>query len=474
MSSTLSKIDSDAKLLSEFGLTPYQSRVYLAIVKLGLTTVSRIAKLTGIRREEVYRTLPKLEQTGLIERVLGRPVKVRGLPLDDALSLLIKRKKEEAEEEIQNLTAKKEDLLTSLDSIEALDDKDEDDAHFILTADKDSAFFRTSAAISHSRRTIDIIDTNQNIRRFLLTYMDELTSHPSDNFVIRIMTDCLEDVTSIPKLLEENFTSDSYKLRYTNNISASYILFDKHEAIITTANRGAHTDGRSLWTDDSSLVSIIQRDFEELFHSATDWKTYQLSSEDRMAGILSTLKPREHVILVYNTLEAKRDALFRYIQSALENGEAARYVCSEETPNEIRRAMKDFGINVEENEESKALGILDYTDVYIKDNKFNIDDVMRTWGELYNEVIDSGFKGMRVTGEMNCFLEHGMIEELIEYEQALHTILDIPMIAICAYNAERLQEVNNPINIYYELVKAHGRTLYVDRDNRIGEIEIRA
>ncbi|MGY5854924.1 MAG: MEDS domain-containing protein, partial [Candidatus Thorarchaeota archaeon] len=270
------------------------------------------------------------------------------------------------------------------------------------------------------------------------------------------------------------FPGNEFLLRYSEDVSSGYILIDQKEAIITTSIGGVKSDSRRLWTDDSSLVSILYRDFEEQFHSSTEWQSYTKSSEEKMTRILKDLKPREHVILVYNTLEAKRDTLFSYIQGALENGEAARYVCSEESTDSIRKAMVEYGIDVQENEATGALGILDYTDIYIKDGTFNIDDVMDTWTNLYNKVIDDGFSGMRVTGEMNCFLEHDLIDELIEYEQALHTVLDIPMIAICAYNAQKLQEINNPINIYYELVKAHGRTLYVDRDNQIGEIEIRA
>ncbi|MGY5875402.1 MAG: MEDS domain-containing protein [Candidatus Thorarchaeota archaeon] len=470
----ISELEAGSKILTEFGLTPYQSMVYLAIVKLGLTTASRVSKLTGVRREEVYRTLPKLEEAGLVERVLGRPVKVRALSVEDALSILIKKKKEAAEKEISDLTSKKDELLGSLNDFVSPAELDEDQAHFVLTSDKDSVIVRTLSAVSNAKREIDIVDSSHNILRFILTYTEPLANMQTKGVVVRILSDCPDDPVFIPSTLEEHFPGNEILLRYSEDVSAGYILIDQKEAIITTSIGGVKSDSRRLWTDDSSLVSILYRDFDEQFHSSTEWQSYTKSSELKMARILKDLKPREHVILVYNTLEAKRDTLFSYIQGALENGEAARYVCSEESTDSIRKAMIEYGIDVQANEATGALGILDYTDIYIKDGTFSIDDVMDTWTDLYNKIIDDGFSGMRVTGEMNCFLEHQLLDELIEYEQALHTVLDIPMIAICAYNAQKLQEINNPINIYYELVKAHGRTLYVDRDNQIGEIEIRA
>jgi hypothetical protein len=136
--------------------------------------------------------------------------------------------------------------------------------------------------------------------------------------------------------------------------------------------------------------------------------------------------------------------------------------------------MRSFGVNVEEYEKTGALDILHYTSVYIKDGKFDIPDVMNTWNNYYREAMAMGFKGLRVTGEMSCFIEHRLVRELLEYEQSLHTTLDIPMTAICAYNSQALGRIDNPIDVYSELVKAHGKILFAGSDTRNSErMEIR-
>ncbi len=56
-------------LLLGLGLTVNQAKVYLAILKLEKSSVSQIAKLSKVRREDVYRILPSLEILGLIERL---------------------------------------------------------------------------------------------------------------------------------------------------------------------------------------------------------------------------------------------------------------------------------------------------------------------------------------------------------------------------------------------------------------------
>jgi hypothetical protein len=98
---------------------------------------------------------------------------------------------------------------------------------------------------------------------------------------------------------------------------------------------------------------------------------------------------------------------------------------------------------------------------------------MNLWNKLYNDALKMGFKGLRVTGEMACFFKHNLVQELIEYEKALHRVLDIPIIAICAYNATQINKSEDPANLYSELARAHGTVLFTGLDNKLGRMEIR-
>lgn len=148
------------------------------------------------------------------------------------------------------------------------------------------------------------------------------------------------------------------------------------------------------------------------------------------------MKATDHVILFYSNPEDKHLVLFTYLKAGLDNGEAAAYIAGEESVAEVRRAMKNFGFEVEELEEKHALKVIDYRDWYIIQGKFETSKTMELWKKLYEEAVSKGFKGLRVTGEMSCFFKHGMVRELVEYEAALHRVLDLPIAAICAYNTD--------------------------------------
>ncbi|MGY5870822.1 MAG: MEDS domain-containing protein [Candidatus Thorarchaeota archaeon] len=470
----MTHLDDSSKILSEFGLTPYESKVYLSIFQQGLTTAGDIAKVAGIRREEVYRTLPKLEKTGLIERVLGRPARVRALPIEDALSILINRKEEEASQVIRNLLSKKNQLLEMFQEVEPDIVDEQEKAHFTLVSEKDAIEKRIAFLIKQATKTIDFVDTFENAFRFVLTFAEELINANQRDVSVRIITEYPDNTKLIPDALNKHVPATSFNIRYCEDLPGNYIIYDGYQALITTAIGSSVSTAGTLWTDDPSLVRIVQTDFGKLLQTSIDWKDLKVTSDEKLRRILKNLRPRDHVILFYESREAKRKTLFSYIERGLRDGKAGVYICSEETPEEIRQAMIEFGIDVANFEETGALHVLPYTEMYIRDGAFDLDFVMDTWNKWYNDAIDKGFSGMRATGEMSCFIEHDLIDDLIDYEHALHTVLDIPMTAICAYNADTLTNVDNPVDVYSELVKAHGKVLFAGKDNTIGKIEVRA
>ena len=57
-------------VLQEIGLTPGESKIYLALAKIGQTTTGPIAKESGVSASKVYKILDKLEVKGLIGKVV--------------------------------------------------------------------------------------------------------------------------------------------------------------------------------------------------------------------------------------------------------------------------------------------------------------------------------------------------------------------------------------------------------------------
>jgi len=124
------------------------------------------------------------------------------------------------------------------------------------------------------------------------------------------------------------------------------------------------------------------------------------------------MKPTDHVVLFYSKPEDKREVLFTFLKAGLDQGKAAAYVAAQESPDEIRHGMQAFGIDVERLENSGALRIFPYKDLYFKGGTFSTRNAVRHWKTLYGDVTAKGFKGLRAAGEMACFFKESRSRRL--------------------------------------------------------------
>ena len=88
---------SELLTLIDLGLTLKQARVYTALVESGPLRVSAISKISKVARQDIYGALLKLQQLGLVEKIIERPLKYRAVSVNEGVSLLLETKTEHYE-----------------------------------------------------------------------------------------------------------------------------------------------------------------------------------------------------------------------------------------------------------------------------------------------------------------------------------------------------------------------------------------
>lgn len=68
--------------LRELGLTEYQAKAYLALLRLGRGTAAELARVTDVPRNKLYPVMQQLNQLGIVETAVGEAQVFRPLPLD--------------------------------------------------------------------------------------------------------------------------------------------------------------------------------------------------------------------------------------------------------------------------------------------------------------------------------------------------------------------------------------------------------
>jgi sugar-specific transcriptional regulator TrmB len=85
-----------AKTLAGLGLTEIDAEIYAFLAKEGSQKGREIAGVLNLYKQQLYRSLKRLQKKGIVTATVGHPAHFSAMPLDKALDILIEAKKEQA------------------------------------------------------------------------------------------------------------------------------------------------------------------------------------------------------------------------------------------------------------------------------------------------------------------------------------------------------------------------------------------
>jgi len=451
------------EILAEFGLTENQAKVFLATTKLGTPTVAEVAESSDVRREEIYRLLPELEKIGLIERLLGKPLRLKTLDPSSSITTLVNLEREKAKDRISELSMKSKKLLQVLGHHEGLSDSDTMTSDFSLVQEKESIRVELYELITKAEKQIDILFSRKDLVWLLSTQGESLQNAFARGVKIRIMSEPTSGRDRIPKILHRQFPGEAeIPLKYLLNPNAFYIVADKSQLILITSGIEHLPSATCLWTNNQSLVSMTSSSFEGHWHDSVHWKTVD--------GITLAVAPQEesgeghvHRFLLYRSNETKEKVLFNFLKERYEAGYMVVYVCSEDCVTNAKAAMRKFGFETKLIEDPKILRLLNWDQWMLDNGEFSVDKAIDTWDELFFESQDLEFKGIAVASDMKFFFDNNLIDALEEYEKQTHKMIEGQMELKCAYDENSILQSTNPLQLYGRVVGYHTALLTEDK-----------
>ena len=112
-------------LLREFGLTEYEIKAYMSLLKLGVATADQISNMGNIPLPRVYDTLVELQKKGFVLISKGRPKKFKPIDPKKSLKSLIDLKKKDFEKQIGSLKNDVNKIVKDLDNIQTVNSNQE-------------------------------------------------------------------------------------------------------------------------------------------------------------------------------------------------------------------------------------------------------------------------------------------------------------------------------------------------------------
>jgi sugar-specific transcriptional regulator TrmB len=252
-------------ILTSLGLSCRQTRVYLALLKIGEAKAKTIADYSAVNRQEIYRVIEDLEHIGFAQRNICIPTTFSATPIDEVVKILIEQKAAELNK-LRQKTKQLTKFQTTCATITLPIDK-KPTIGTIFEADRAKKYSLTTQNVS---QTIDIITSWKRFKQLTTMLENQLQNAFQKGAHIRIITekppnytlpDWIANIQNEPK-------RGSLKLKILQSPATVAIsIFDQAIAAIAFDPNTRLTKGPDLWTTNPTLLTLSQTHFNNI------WKT---------------------------------------------------------------------------------------------------------------------------------------------------------------------------------------------------------
>ena len=253
------------RILTELGLTSCEARVYIAIASMGTCTARSISKSAKVTKPDVYRSLKTLQERALIEKIISSPTLFKALPVGEIISLLLERK----DKEYKLLQEKSKQLKRSFKNNLLVPEPQESEQQFILISGKEAELGRRRKETKNAKKSIDMINSWKRFPQTAFFYAEDNKEALQRGVKIRVITEEAENSGNISKFYEDAKKAGFYRIRYVSfPISAVVSIYDEKEVIIVTSPSASFGEANILWSNNESIVKVMQEYFEMLWAKA--------------------------------------------------------------------------------------------------------------------------------------------------------------------------------------------------------------
>jgi hypothetical protein len=166
---------------------------------------------------------------------------------------------------------------------------------------------------------------------------------------------------------------------------------------------------------------------------ATNERSVELAGVD-LAG-------RNHVCAFFNTMDEEHRVLGSFYKVGFDWGEKATHIVESENREAYLKRLADAGINVQELMDAGRLEVLPWTDMYVRDHRFDQDAMLASVENLIQSGAASGYTRTRLVGHHMdwLYLDKPVLNNLVEYEARLNQALsryNAPV--ICNYDLSKV------------------------------------
>ena len=250
--------------LHDLGLDITQSKVYLAIARAGKITVHEISKLSGVARPHVYHALEKLEDAGLVIRIISQPVRFTAIPVDECTSILLKRRIEKTRM-LRAQTALLNEHYKSSQDLEP----SKTEPQFMLIPKKDAVYKQANKMLIEVEESIDFLCLTRRMISWLSNSLSTVVETLDRKVAIRVIMPKSTSGNDVSGPIDMLYNYGNFTMRVIpKEPKYGFSIWDGKEILMTTSPVDSSTPATTLWSNNRGLVDLCQEHFCCLWEKA--------------------------------------------------------------------------------------------------------------------------------------------------------------------------------------------------------------
>jgi sugar-specific transcriptional regulator TrmB len=260
--------EKEFQTLVDLGLTKTQATVYLTLTQSGQARVKTVRELSKIARQDIYRILAELIELGLVQKIIKTPNEFEATKIMDGVTILLQRRSKENSE----IHRKAAEIILQHKHDNAAAKSQEEDAQYILVSGREATSLKIIKAMENAHTRMDSIISwkkfaylTANSRRF------RLKEAMKRDVKLRFIIEKPQDEKSLQKFLGAFNKEPFFRVKYLLDAPQVHVgLFDTKEVFINTSIAGGLTETPLLWSNNPSLITLVQDYFEKAWITAME------------------------------------------------------------------------------------------------------------------------------------------------------------------------------------------------------------
>ena len=266
-------IDEDIETLVKLGLNVVQAKAYLTLLRVGPEKAKEIARASRIARPDIYRTLAKLHELGLVEKIITNPVKFKAVPIAETLVILFRRRGAE-NEKIRTGAATLQQRYREVEKTALKNDG----TQFVLIPKKEAVMVNARQLSEAAQKTLHLVVPAKKLLPLIANYSDMFQEVLDRKVSVKIVTEKTDNKNSLIKSISELNRSPHFELRMVlEPLVVQFGVFDSEKILLSTSAKEHFTEVPAIFSDNPDVIELANHYFETRWITGIATKTKPIS-----------------------------------------------------------------------------------------------------------------------------------------------------------------------------------------------------